>query len=255
MKKGFTLLELSIVLLIISVLIGGVLLGKSLIVASELQTVMTDLDNYTSAAVNFKQAYQALPGDFSDATTNWGTDNNGCPAGGGSSGTCNGDSNGQISNSNGASKVGETFLFWQHLNKAGMFSKSLSNKAGSGGGYDSTISVNVPEGSILGSGFSVKWLGTLSGDSHLFDGFYGNVFQFGGKYSGDMTINPILTPENAAAIDTKIDDGSPATGKVMAYKSTSTINPNCTTTAVSATAAYNLTNNAPLCSLVFITGF
>jgi len=254
-KKGFTLLEMAVVLLIITALIGGVIVGKSLIKNARLQTVLTDVDNYTSAVVNFKQAYQSLPGDFADATTSWGTDSNGCTNGGGVTGTCNGNGDGKLLNSQGASQVGETFLFWQHLNKANMFSKALKNNAGSGGAYDSSPLTNVPAGSVKGTGFSVEWEGTLSGDSNFFDGYYGNIFQFGATYSGDMTRGPILTPEDAAALDTKIDDGSPGTGKVRAYKSTSTITPNCTTTAVASTAAYSLSNTSQLCSLVFVMGF
>ena len=254
-SAGFTLLELSIVLLIIGVLTGGIILGRSLVVNARLQTIVTDQDSYATAVVNFKQAYQSLPGDFADATSRWGTDNNGCPAGGGTSGTCNGNGDGKISNINAASQANESFLFWQHLNKASMFAQSLSNRAGSGGASESKITVNTPASALDGSGFSVLWIGTLSGDADLFDGFYGNSFQFGGQSSGTVTNRAILTPEQAANIDNKIDDSIAATGKVRAYKSSSSINPNCTTTAVVATAAYNISNTSVLCSLLFVTGF
>jgi prepilin-type N-terminal cleavage/methylation domain-containing protein len=264
-KRGFTLLEMTIVLMIIGVLIGGITIGVSMLATSRLQTVMTDVDNYTTAVSNFKQMYQALPGDFITATTVWGTDNLTCPTGGGTSGTCNGDGNGQLTNGNGASKAGETFQFWQHLKLAGMFSKPAKNQAGSGGAYDSTIGTNVPAGPLRGSGFSVYWLGTISsGNANYFwdrassdtgDSPYGHVFYFGKQVSGASTYGPVLTPDQAASIDAKTDDGSPATGKVRAMISTSALNPGCTTTAVPSTAAYNTSSTSVLCSLLFVMGF
>lgn len=260
--QGFTLVEMSIVLVIIATLLGGVMLGQSLINASRLQTVITDADSYSTAVVNFKQTYQSLPGDFSNATAIWGTDNVGCPAGGGTSGTCNGDGNGQITNPNSAGQVGESFLFWQHLNKAGMFLQSLGNQSSTGGVNDSTIGVNVPASSIRGSGFSVIWLGTLTGDADHFLGTYGNIISFGkshGQISGavdyNITRDPVITPDQAAQIDAKIDDGLPAYGKVVSYKKNSTIAPQCTTSDSEAASTYNVSNKAPICSLIFVMGF
>ena len=261
MKKGFTLIEMSIVLMIIAAIIAGVMLGKSLITTSRLQTVITNVNTYTSAVSNFKQAYQGLPGDFTNATTLWGTDSNGCTNGGGS--TCNGDGDGKIFTSQGTGKVSETALFWQHLALAGMFSQSTSDKASSGGAFDSTIGANVANGSFRGSGFSVYWWGTVAaGDSVRFSGYYGNIIMFGTSHSivsgtvdYNITRDPIITADQAAAIDSKMDDGVPATGMVRAYVSSTTIAPNCTTTAVASTSKYNVSANGNLCSLIFVMGF
>jgi prepilin-type N-terminal cleavage/methylation domain-containing protein len=249
-NKGFTLIEISIVLLIIGVITGGIIIGQSLLVSSRLQTIITDMDSYATAVSNFKDTYQSLPGDFADATTRWGTDSNTCPTGGGATGTCNGNGNGMIANTNAASQANESFLFWQHLNKAGMFGKSLNNKASSGGANHAVIDNNTPVSSIKQAGFSATWIGTLSSDSQRYDGFYGNVFHFGANSSSNMTYGAALTP-----IDAKIDDQMPASGKVRAYKSNSTINPGCTTTEVSSTASYATTSDNRLCSLIFVPGF
>lgn len=261
--QGFTLVEMSIVLLIIGTIVGTIMLTQNLILTSRLQTVITDANYYNTAAINFKQTYQTLPGDFTNATTLWGTDANGCTTGGGATGTCNGNGDGQIINPTGspvASQQQEYFLFWQHLFLAGLISQNTSNQAGAGSGYDTIIGVNAPTGSIKGSGFSVFWVGTQSGNADFFDGFYGNAMFFGashGLISGAVdyyyTRDGVLTPDQAQSIDTKIDDGAPGTGKVRTYKSSTTITPNCATTAVTTTAAYNLgTNN--FCSLIFSMG-
>lgn len=252
--QGFTLLEMSIVLIIIGVLIGGVMLGRSMLTTSRLQTVITDADSYITAMGNFKQQYLGLPGDLATATSLWGTDSNGCPTGGGSTGTCNGNGDGMIGDVTGQEY--EVFRFWQHLYYAGMFSQSLSGVAGSGGVYAAVTSTNVPTGSISGSGFTPIWEGTAGGsDSNFFAGSYGNILIFGAPGTF-MTSYPVLTADQAASIDSKIDDGVPGTGKVRAFISTSSYTPNCTTTAVVATSVYNVSNTSgKLCSLIFTTGY
>ncbi len=65
--NGFTLIELSIVLVIISLIVGGVIGGKSLIRSSEIQEIVTKLNNYRTAVNTFTLQYDALPGDFSEA--------------------------------------------------------------------------------------------------------------------------------------------------------------------------------------------
>jgi len=59
-RAGFTLVELSIVLVIIGLLVGGVLAGKNLIHGAEIRRVITDINNYKSATIQFKQQYRYL---------------------------------------------------------------------------------------------------------------------------------------------------------------------------------------------------
>src|ERR1700712_5143764 len=98
-QHGFSLVELSIVLVILGLLVGGVLSGQSLIRAAELRSVTTEYQRYTTAVGTFRDKYFALPGDMNNAASF------GWKDGAGSS-VANGDGNGQV-NSTGTANTNE----------------------------------------------------------------------------------------------------------------------------------------------------
>ena len=63
MNKGFTLIELSIVLVIIGLLTGGILVGQSLIASARLQSFVSQMNQLDAAVALFKSNYRYLPGD------------------------------------------------------------------------------------------------------------------------------------------------------------------------------------------------
>jgi prepilin-type N-terminal cleavage/methylation domain-containing protein len=71
-KSGFTLVELSIVLMIIGLLVSGILVGKDMIRAAELRSITSEKDQFQTAVNLFKNKYLGLPGDLSNATAFWG---------------------------------------------------------------------------------------------------------------------------------------------------------------------------------------
>lgn len=82
-------------------------------------------------------------------------------------------------------------------------------------------------------------------------GAYGHVLAFGIPGRHEFTSNAALKPEDAWNIDSKMDDGMPATGKVTT--SYTADNPNCLS-ADGLTATYVLTHNGINCGLIFKTG-
>ena len=63
MKKGFTLVELSIVLVIIGLLVGGILVGQSLIESAKLSSFVASIGKHDAAIGAFEAKYRGLPGD------------------------------------------------------------------------------------------------------------------------------------------------------------------------------------------------
>ncbi|MBX9726410.1 MAG: prepilin-type N-terminal cleavage/methylation domain-containing protein, partial [Rickettsiales bacterium] len=98
---AFSLVELSIVLVILGLLVGGVLSGQSLIRAAELRAVSTEYSRYVTSAQTFRDKYFALPGDMNNATRFWGNlGGTNCTNSAGTSavttGTCDGNGDGQV---------------------------------------------------------------------------------------------------------------------------------------------------------------
>lgn len=175
---------------------------------------------------------------------------------GGTSGTCSGNGDGEIGS---AGYEYESFRFWQHLYYAGMFNQRLSGVASSAGVDGATIGTNVPAGSIGGSGFSVVWVvppAAMGVGTIYYPGSYGNVLIFGGGNNSFLTSGPLLTADQAASLDSKIDDGLPATGRVRSFTTaTSSYTPNCATSMIASVATYNVTASGNLCSLIFTTNW
>lgn len=68
-QGGFTLVELAIVLIIVSLLIGGILKGMELIGNSEITAVTGEFKGLEAATSAFFDQFHAVPGDFAEAST------------------------------------------------------------------------------------------------------------------------------------------------------------------------------------------
>ena len=263
--RAFSLVELSIVLVILGLLVGGVLSGQSLIRASELRAVTSEYMRYKTAIGTFKDKYFQLPGDFNNATAFWGTAA-ACPgiSTTASGGTCNGDNNGQLSPASAAAN--EDFRFWQHLALAGLIEGNYTGTSSTTTATDDIPSpgTNVPKSKLSNGSWGASYLGTVAiSNVTWFDGNYGNVFFFGvGTSTSYLSTNTILKPEEAWNIDTKLDDGKPATGAVTSIENQAgaSASAGCSDTPASNTVSlassnYSLANSSIACSLVFKSGY
>src|SRR6185369_14283711 len=70
--RGFTLIEMSIVLVIIGLVVGGVLAGQDLIRTTTLNAVVSEKTKLSIAVVTFRNKYGSLPGDSPGAVQMWG---------------------------------------------------------------------------------------------------------------------------------------------------------------------------------------
>ena len=253
-KKGFTLVELSIVLVIIGLIIGGVMTGQSLMRAAELRAVISEVEQYKTALRTFKDQYFYLPGDLPNAYDFW--PSAGCTdtvATDASPGGCNGNADGYIAASSGGTRHVERFRGWQHLGLSEIIPGSFSGAKGPGTSSDALIGENCPASKLSGAGYSFESFPNYAGDSARYPKHYASVLKFGLDNNGGQTDKAALVPKEAWGIDKKIDDGLPGTGTVMTYRPTHALGVNCATDADPDVAEYQLDYVDLGCQMIFHT--
>ena len=220
-QNGFTLVELSIVIIIIGFLIAGISSGKSLIDQARLNSIIDDMRNYQIAYLSFKNVYSQTPGDTTMASVLF--PNCAAPVA-----NCNGNGDGKITIDGGGSYVmgsgtgSEPQKVWAHLYNAKLINNSIIPLVNGNGGAE-TIGQTSPEAKISGSiyyivGGGTNFIGTLDGGQRTVYGLwqetninaiYVAVPQTQGISGG------VLTPLQTYQIDKKIDDGNEVGGQMQ----------------------------------------
>lgn len=194
-QKGFTLVEMAIVLVIIGLLLGGVLKGQELIESSRIKNAANDINGVIAAYNGYVDRFRAVPGDDADANiTNRGQAWVNAVAG---------DGNGQLINEDPFTGTGETLQFWVHSRAAGFIA---------GDPKANTVATAIPKNAFSGLiGVTGAQIGTTAG----------TLIPEG---SAKVCLGSV--PGKAArALDIAMDDGDPATGIMRGFTGSGNITP------------------------------
>ena len=235
-KSAFTLIELSIVLIIIGLLVAGVTGGASLIRSAQLRGVMSEARGYNVAVNAFRVQYDYLPGDY------------GTEIGDSSFGNQNGRINfGDVQTTNVLSLEG--VIAWYHLINSGNVDTSLTVFPTGPGNNSKTFDTigqitpgltprtHIPGSKLDGMG----WLFDNNGGRNVLiatGAVASNTVSFYIPFHVRLTAGA-LTPSDALSIDTKLDDGVANTGRVRGSSFLTEFNntrANCFSEAIYTTA-------------------
>ena len=178
-QAGFTLVEISLVLVIVGLLIGSILKGQEMIINSKLKKIERDRSGIGIAVLSYQDRYRQLPGDDNRASIRFSVYSDGVddplPA------DIDGDADGSIDGDWVALANDETSNLWKHLRAAGLIPGNADEAIQPRSAYGGVIGVR--DGSLL-----------ISGHVTIFGAIEGSI---------------------AKIIESRLDDGSPESGKIQ----------------------------------------
>lgn len=182
-QRGFTLIEIAIVLVIIGLLLGGVLKGQELINTARVRALNNNVDGITAAWFSFQDRYRAFPGDYSQASVNL----PGAPT--------DGDGNGLVDTD------GERANVWVQLQAAGYITGNFDGANVVDDQYGCPVASCPDNG--FGSGMNLSYGAEIASatattaDAH------------------ELISGRGIPVEVIAELDRKVDDGAPQTGAMQ----------------------------------------
>ncbi len=195
-QKGFTLVEMAIVLVIIGLLLGGVLKGQELIENSKIKNLMNDIKGTQASFNGYMDRFRAVPGDdnagaanITDRGTNW-------------TGVTEGNANGilTVTAAETFTGAGENDKFWQQVRAAGFIGGNVALASAA------ALPINAYGGLIGVSGFT-------------------DAVTMGLPQNGKYVCVGSVPGKAARAIDISMDDGVPNLGSMRATEGAANTTP------------------------------
>jgi prepilin-type N-terminal cleavage/methylation domain-containing protein len=193
-QKGFTLVEIAIVLVIIGLLLGGILKGQEMIIQAKIKNAITDFSGVSAAYFGYQDRYRAMPGD-DNLATRW-------------SGATAGDGNRVLTGTyESTTNTDESRMWWDHLRRSGFVSGSGSAQPLNA--FNGILGVQTGNGLGVGtaSGMTTAPGATLAGGATGFTSL--------------ILCSSNLPDKVAIALDAQMDDGLVTQGTVRGVKAAS----------------------------------
>ncbi|MGB4057228.1 MAG: prepilin-type N-terminal cleavage/methylation domain-containing protein [Alphaproteobacteria bacterium] len=198
-ERGFTLVELAIVMIIIGLLIGAILKGQELIANARVASTVAQVKGIDAATTTFRDKYDAFPGDMADAATRLPAR---CPAA-----ACgDGGGDGNLEAAPFAAPAGDSLLFFPHLAAADLIT-GIAQDGSPGWG-------NIYQEAKISGGFHPGYTvggGVVGANGNAPAGHYLSLV----SAPAVIGANNAVTPNEAQRLDTKLDDGLGQTGVVF----------------------------------------
>ena len=241
-ERGFTLVELAIVMIIIGLLITGILKGQELINNARVSSSVTQIKGAEAAINTFREKYAAYPGDIVAPAGRLPNCNAICAAGGPNG---NGSIDGAAGNAGAAGTVvaaSEAGVTWIQLALANLLTGNVNPNAAAW-----AQGTALPDFNLGGKMFVANETVANPTGADATNGVTGHVLAVGSQNVAAAMGTEQIRVSFAQSIDAKLDDGQPNTGSVRASGTAGAGATNCYTAG--AAGIYNQAQDGNVCGL------